>query len=175
MARPTKFNDQAAARYVQAVQLGATQEAAAAAAGWSAASARNYLAAGREAESSEDTDHHLDTKARRFLSFLRDVKKAEATTQQAALALIQQAARQPQHWTAAAWLLERRWPEAFGRRTVEITGKDGGPVSLEVTADQLLAELRAMNAEQGRVADHQRQRLRVVPGDPSTNGEGAPG
>lgn len=41
----------------------------------------------------------------------------------------------PGQWTAAAWILERRWPELYGRRDtnkVELTGRDGGPIE---TAD----------------------------------------
>lgn len=31
-------------------------------------------------------------------------------------------------WQSAAWLLERRYPEHFGRRQVEVTGAGGGPI-----------------------------------------------
>ena len=29
-------------------------------------------------------------------------------------------------WQASAWILERRFPDEYGRRPVEVTGKDGG-------------------------------------------------
>jgi hypothetical protein len=31
-------------------------------------------------------------------------------------------------WQAAAWILERRYPEHFGRRQLEVTGSGGGPI-----------------------------------------------
>lgn len=51
-----------------------------------------------------------------FLAFYRLVQQAIPRRKQALLAQIQQAAREPQHWQAAAWLLERLHPEEFGRR-----------------------------------------------------------
>lgn len=62
-------------------------------------------------------------------------------------------------WTAAAWWLERRFPEEFGRLTrTEITGAGGGPLevagpeSVEAVRDRGLAavhRLRAIGAGDG--------------------------
>ena len=50
------------------------------------------------------------------------VEQAEAEHIQSRLALIDKAAQTPQNWTAAAWSLERRYPELFGQRQkVDIT------------------------------------------------------
>lgn len=56
---------------------------------------------------------------------------------------------------AATWLLERSLPKEFGRRALEVTGADGGPVEVltlspaEVAADMraFLEERRAQRAE----------------------------
>lgn len=57
-------------------------------------------------------------------------------------------------WQAAAWMLERRRPEDFGRR-VEVTGKDGSPlIPKEDRAGQLAASLEGFLAG----ADAQRER-----------------
>jgi hypothetical protein len=34
-------------------------------------------------------------------------------------------------WRAAAWWLERRYPEEYGRQRVEVTGKDGGAIIIK--------------------------------------------
>lgn len=50
-------------------------------------------------------------------------------------------------WQAAAWMLERRRPELFGRRTLEITGKDGAPlVPKDERADSMAAALEGFLA-----------------------------
>lgn len=59
------------------------------------------------------------------------------------LAFIQDAA--PQDWRAAAWMLERRYPEDFGKHVVELTGAGGGPLQVEVSAMQRVI-LKALEA-----------------------------
>lgn len=51
-----------------------------------------------------------------YVEFLTAYKKAEAKFAQAHLCLIAAAATDPKNWTASAWLLERRFPDDFGRR-----------------------------------------------------------
>lgn len=75
------------------------------------------------------------------------LEKAEADFKMSATALIVQAANQPQHWTAAAWLLERRYPAEYGRRT-EITGADGGPIEVRTTSvEELVTQVRLLRPE----------------------------
>lgn len=44
---------------------------------------------------------------------------------------------------ALTWRLERRWPEEWGRRRVEVSGPDGDPIPVEVRAQSLVAALKA--------------------------------
>lgn len=44
------------------------------------------------------------------------LEKAEARAEANLLEIIEQAAADPRNWTAAAWTLERRWPDRYGRR-----------------------------------------------------------
>jgi transposase-like protein len=66
------------------------------------------------------------------------VKKAESDAEVRNVALIQTASRDT--WQAAAWWLERKHNERWGRKERrEVTGEAGGPV--EVTISGLLREM----------------------------------
>jgi hypothetical protein len=67
-------------------------------------------------------------------SFRRAVKRAESKPERRWLSLIEKAAHDPKQWTAAAWLLERRWPEKYALRLTRM---------LEKEREAMLAELRS--------------------------------
>ena len=63
-----------------------------------------------------------------LMEFSDTVSRARADS---AMRLVSQITLQaPTDWRAAAFLLERRFPDDYGKRS-EITGKDGGPVKVE--------------------------------------------
>ncbi len=63
-----------------------------------------------------------------FSEFLRAYKKAEAVHKTLRLQQIQKAADEGE-WQAAAWELERCYPNEYGKRiAAEVTGKDGGAI-----------------------------------------------
>ena len=65
-----------------------------------------------------------------YFQFLQSVKKAEELFKQTNIAIIQQAAKDGT-WVAAAWLLERKHPEEFGRRQVlEHSGNIVGNITI---------------------------------------------
>lgn len=68
---------------------------------------------------------------RRYVGFLDAVEKAQSEADLRDLKTIREAA-QAGVWQAAAWRLERRHPQQWGRRRVEMTGAEGGPVDVEV-------------------------------------------
>lgn len=68
-------------------------------------------------------------------TFRTAIKRAEARPKRRWLACIERAAKDPKHWPAAAWLLERRWPEEFALRVHR---------ALEKEREAMLSELRAM-------------------------------
>jgi transposase-like protein len=77
-----------------------------------------------------------------MLEFSEAVKRARAEAEVRNVSLINTAARDPRHWTAAAWFLERSYPTKWGRQQkVELTGANGAPISLEVEAKQAIKEL----------------------------------
>ena len=85
----------------------------------------------------------------RYQDFAEAVARAKSDS---ALRLVSQITlAAPKDWRAAAFMLERRFPDDYGRRT-ELTGKDGGPVKVDTTADAALADgllAGSPGAEQG--------------------------
>lgn len=100
--RPTKLTDAVRDGIVEAVELGATWEAAAQSAGIGVSTLREWR---RRGEAGEDP----------FSAFVAELQKAEAAGIGRCLRVIRQAAEGGQ-WQAAAWLLERRYPADYGRR-----------------------------------------------------------
>jgi len=78
------------------------------------------------------------------------------------LAEIRAAARTD--WRAGAWILEKRYPQEFGKQVLEVQGKDGGALQLEATdvLEKLLCEVEARRAL-----------LHEVPRLPTSEKEGA--
>ena len=53
--------------------------------------------------------------------------------------LIRVGETQRSQWQAAAWRLERRYPDRWGRTRHEVTGADGGPVAVANWAELVTA------------------------------------
>src|SRR5215475_4146951 len=120
MARPSKLTDERLARLTQAIKMGASYELACKYAGISYQTLRNWLVSGEVATRGP----------------LREVYEAVALAEGEAvlgwLAKIDEAAANGQ-WQAAAWKLERRYPQAFARvERHELSGEGGGPLTLIV-------------------------------------------
>jgi hypothetical protein len=72
------------------------------------------------------------------------VKEARAVRDRRYVKVIEKAAEDGT-WQAAAWFLERTNRREFGRNeSVEITGKDGGPVQQQVVGDDQRAKVTEM-------------------------------
>lgn len=100
--RPTKLNATIQAAVVKAIATGNTRDTAAAYAGVNRATLFEWLARGRR----ELTGLYRD--------FADAVEKAEADAIVISVALIRTAAQR--NWQAAAWWLERRYPDEWGRK-----------------------------------------------------------
>lgn len=101
MGRPTKLTPEVQAKVVEALRLGAPRKLAAEYAGIAYDTLREWCL----------------RRGPFYVAFAGALKEAESKGSVAALAKIQKAATDGQ-WQAAAWLLERRDPENFGRRQV---------------------------------------------------------
>jgi transposase len=135
MGRPTKLNDQVQEAIVTAVRAGNYVETAASAAGISVQTFYNWMERG-EADKDQDRDSP-------FVGFFEAVEKAKAESEKIDLDHIAKAAGEGS-WQAAAWRLERRFPDKWGkndRMKIEHAGKIGRDV--EVLTDDQLDELEA--------------------------------
>jgi transposase-like protein len=76
---------------------------------------------------SEDT---LARWRKRYAAFADAIKEAEAKALVGRLARIRRA--EDEHWQAAAWWAERKYPQEFGKTVQEQqhTGKDGAPLEV---------------------------------------------
>lgn len=120
------------------MRLGLNKKDAAALAGLDSFTLNNYLRQGHQDITEGNTT--------RYSQFCTELRKAEAEFKASATAALVTAAQSPQRWQAAAWLLERRFPDEYGRQVVEVSGRDGGPLQVEHhhTADELIAQVRAL-------------------------------
>ena len=137
MGRPTKLNADLQQRIVKFMGAGAYIETAAAAAGISKVTLYSWLHRGAAGEEP-------------FAAFLNAVDVAQSEADLRDLAVIRKAAAEGT-WAAAAWRLERRHPDQWGRRLVEVSGRDGGPIEHEdltnVPTEALIAETEAILAQ----------------------------
>lgn len=111
--RPTKLTPNVQRRIVTAITLGAPMSLAAAYAGVSPDAAAQWVIRGNEVDAKDP-----------YKSFAQAVLEAEGSSAIGLLAKIEAAANEGE-WRAAAWKLERRYPQLFGRQSLEVVGKDG--------------------------------------------------
>jgi hypothetical protein len=119
--RRTKYTPETVEKITQAIRLGATYR----------------LACDYAGISEETFAQWRNTKP----EFSEAVKAAEGEGAIKWLALIDRAANgitdkdgnlvQAPSWQAAAWKLERRYPQMYGRQAIEISGPDGGAIVIK--------------------------------------------
>lgn len=101
--RPTALTDQLRRKIIAALKEGVPREMAISSVGISRATFYSWLSAARQPDASSD-----------LAEFLDEVEKAEDEAVATYVKIIKKAA--PHSWQAAAWMLERRWPDMFGRK-----------------------------------------------------------
>ena len=121
MARPTKLTPEVEERLVRAISVGASYKDASACAGISYQTFLNWRKRAQEiVEQTEDRDDEPEETTDRFVEFFDRIKKAQGDAAVEWLAAISKAA--PRDWKAAAWILERRYPESFNVRRLKPGG-----------------------------------------------------
>lgn len=133
MGRRSKYTPETVAKIIQAIDLGATYE----------------LAAGYAGISTDTMTRWQDQRA----DFAEQLREAEGRASVKWLAKIEQAANID--WKAAAWKLERRHPNLYGKSVQDLTVKHGGTIThahRDMTAftDDEIASLAAV-AERAKV------------------------
>ena len=120
--RPTKLTPDVQELIVDGINAGLTYGMSCARAGVNPATFYRWLEKGETAKSGA------------FREFCDTVSRAKADS---AMRLVSQITLQaPTDWRAAAFMLERRFPDDYGKRS-EITGKDGGPVKMEAKTQHI--------------------------------------
>lgn len=113
--RPTKLTPAITKKIVKALKAGATHDLAALYAGISRTTFYDWKARGEAGE--ED-----------FSDFSDAIALAEGKGAVELLEKIKLATKDPKEWRAGAWLLERRYPEQYGKQQLDI--KHSGSVGL---------------------------------------------
>lgn len=132
MARPTKLTPEAQKKIVQAISVGATYKLAAQYGGVSYKTFNDWMQKGEAAKTGQ------------YREFCNAVKEAEGTAGVKWLAVIDQAAAKS--WQAAAWKLERRYPEDYGRTRVDM--------NVQITwRDKIITALREGSIEPSAVKE----------------------
>ena len=109
LGRPTKFTPETRKKVLWALRLGNYRKTAAEYAGISERTLCDWIYKGAEAESGE------------YGAFCSDVIEAEQAAEVRALGVIQQAANRD--WKAAAWFLERKFPQRYCTRAAVFLAK----------------------------------------------------
>ena len=119
--RKTKLNDARLKKVVDGITAGLPYDTACALAGITYQTFLNWMRAGEAAGSGK------------FFEFFEEVKKAEAIAESIHIKNIKDAGKNG-IWQADAWMLERRYPEKWGKKEQvkqEISGPEGAPLQVQ--------------------------------------------
>ena len=103
MGRPTKLTKETQERFLEALKMGLPYELCAEYAGITSTTFYDWMKRGKAEPDS------------RYAKFSNAVKTEQGASALAVMARIREAANNGQ-WQAGAWILERRFPQHFGRR-----------------------------------------------------------
>lgn len=112
VGRPHRLTSDMQQRITDLIEQGMRPQDAAIASGISRSTFHSWMARGRQARDAAERDE-LSAAEEPFLDFLDAVERALTVPEMRAVAVIQDSAAKGS-WRAAAWLLERRWPERWG-------------------------------------------------------------
>lgn len=79
----------------------------------------------------------------RYAPFVAELDKAQAQSEVRDLALVGKAAEDPDRWTAAAWRLERRYPDRYGRPQTRVKVEGAVGIFPAISPERLRDALEA--------------------------------
>lgn len=121
--RKTKLTPETTDRLLQAIRMGSTYEIACHYAGITYQTFLNW-----KAKAANGTDSLA-------VELFEGITRAEGEAAVKWLAIIEKHAAENPAW--AAWKLERRYPQMYGRNVTEISGANGGPIQTEIILRQV--------------------------------------
>ncbi len=119
MARPSKLTPEVTKRLTEAIRAGNYYEAACGYAGIGYSTFRAWMVRGEEAKSGK------------YREFMESIKKAEQEAEVRMVAMWQK--HMPDNWQAIATFLERRYPDRWGRRNLNI--EHSGEIGIKIVDD----------------------------------------
>jgi hypothetical protein len=117
MARPSLLNPDRSRKICDLIAAGNYAETAARSAGITDRCYYIWMERGRKEHERLTANPKANPKKTEdiYIQFFRDVEKALGESESRLILQIAAAGRDPKHWTANAWLAERRFPEKWGR------------------------------------------------------------
>ena len=122
--RPTKLNFDTHNKIITAIRAGNYIETAAAYAGIDKSTLYDWLKRGEREKQrvAQNPRYKIRKSEKPYVEFSNAVEKALAEAEVRDVAIIAKAAEE--QWQAAAWRLERKFPDRWGRKVIEHTDSD---------------------------------------------------
>ncbi len=133
MGRPSKISNEIKHKIITAIRAGNYIETASAYAGISKSTLYDWLRRGeREKQRAEENPRYKIRKSEKpYVEFSNAVEKALAEAEVRDVAIIAKASEE--QWQAAAWRLERKFPDRWGRKRLDI--EHSGEVGIKIIDD----------------------------------------
>jgi hypothetical protein len=126
VGRTTELTPQVQSELLTMLTTGAYIEHACQAVGIHPATYYNWMNRGQTYKDTLESGEKLVKDDKPFFEFFEAITRARARTSTRVSGLVMKAAEKD--WRAAAWWLEQSFPKEWGRKRLEVTGEDGGPV-----------------------------------------------
>lgn len=137
--RPSKYTEDRVVEIINTIRMGCYEVTAARAHGVS-----------------ETTFHEWKNK---YPDFKERVEQARAFAETRYVSVVRRAAESDHDWHAAAWWLERSYPDRWGRRQrLELAGDPDAPIGISLTEEEVKTVADELRTRVVRLADARRAR-----------------